>query len=57
MLNLRKKGYDIGKFIALIEEWIIISLQDIGVKGINDKDHVGIWVEDKNTLKKYHLLV
>lgn len=52
MLNLRKKGYDIRKFIALIEEWIIISLQDIGVKGINDKDHVGIWVEDKNTLKK-----
>ena len=24
MLNLRKKGYDIRKFIALIEEWIII---------------------------------
>ena len=52
MLNLRKKGYDIRKFIALIEEWIIISLKDIGVKGINDKDHVGIWVEDNNTLKK-----
>ena len=52
MLNLRKKGYDIRKFITLIEEWIIISLKDIGVKGINDKDHVGIWVEDKNTLKK-----
>ena len=48
----RKKGYDIRKFIALIEEWIIISLHDIGVIGINDKDHVGIWVEDKNTLKK-----
>ena len=52
MLNLRKKGYDIRKFIALIEEWIIISLKDIGLKAINDKDHVGIWVEDKNTLKK-----
>ena len=52
MLNLRKKGYDIRKFISLIEEWIIISLKDIGLKGINDKNHVGIWVEDKNTLKK-----
>ena len=52
MLNLRKKGYDIRKFISLIEEWIIKSLQDIDVNAVNDKNHVGIWIKDKNTLKK-----
>ena len=51
MLNLRKNGYDIRKFISLIEEWIITSLKDIGVKGVNDRDHVGIWIKDKNNLK------
>ena len=52
MLNLRKKGYDIRKFISLIEEWIIKSLKDIDVNAINDKNHVGIWIKDKNSLKK-----
>ena len=52
MLNLRKKGYDIRKFISLIEKWIIKSLKDIGVNAINDKNHVGIWIKDKNNLKK-----
>ena len=52
MLNLRKKGYDIRKFISLIEEWIIKSLMDIGVNAVNDKNHVGIWIKDKNSLKK-----
>ena len=52
MLNLRKKGYDIRKFISLIEEWIIKSLEDIDVNAVNDKNHVGIWIKDKKSLKK-----
>lgn len=52
MLNLKKKGYDIRKFISLIEEWIIKSLKDIDVNAVNDKNHVGIWIKDKNSLKK-----
>ncbi|MED5253462.1 MAG: lipoyl(octanoyl) transferase LipB [Pseudomonadota bacterium] len=52
MLNLRKKGYDIRKFISLIEEWIIKSLKDIDVNALNDKNHVGIWIKDKKSLKK-----
>ena len=52
MLNLRKKGYDIRKFISLIEEWIIKSLKDIDVNAVNDRNHVGIWIKDKNSLKK-----
>ena len=52
MLNLRKKGYDIRKFISLIEEWIIKSLKDLDVNAVNDKNHVGIWIKDKKSLKK-----
>ena len=52
MLNLRKKGYDIRKFISLIEEWIIKSLKDIDVNAVSDKNHVGIWIKDKKSLKK-----
>ena len=52
MLNLKKKGYDIRKFISLIEEWIIKSLKDIDVNAVNDKNHVGIWIKDKKSLKK-----
>ena len=52
MLNLRKKGYDIRKFISLIEEWIIKSPKDIDVNAVNDKNHVGIWIKDKKSLKK-----
>lgn len=52
MLDLRKNGYDIKGFITLLENWIISSFKAIGVIAINDKDHVGIWVEDKNRLNK-----
>ena len=52
MLNLRKKGYNIRKFISLIEKWIINSFEDIGVNAVTDKNHIGIWIKDQNDLKK-----
>jgi len=52
MLDLRKKGYDIRGFITLLENWIISSLKTIGISAKNDKDHVGIWVKEKNKLNK-----
>ena len=54
MLNIRKNGYDIRKFISMLEDWIIISLSDIGLKATKDRDHVGIWVKEEKSLKKYH---
>jgi len=52
MLDLRKKGYDIRGFVTLLENWIISSLKTIGISASNDKDHVGIWVKEKNKLNK-----
>lgn len=52
MLDLRKKGYDIRGFVTLLENWIISSLKTIGISATNDKDHVGIWVKEKNKLNK-----
>ena len=52
MLNIRKNGYDIRKFISMLEDWIIISLSDIGLKATKDRDHVGIWVKEEKSLKK-----
>ncbi|MEC9414405.1 MAG: lipoyl(octanoyl) transferase LipB [Pseudomonadota bacterium] len=52
MLDLRKKGYDIRGFVTLLENWIISSLKTIGISATNDKDHIGIWVKEKNKLNK-----
>lgn len=52
MIDLRKKGYDIRGFVTLLENWIISSLKTIGISASNDKDHVGIWVKEKNKLNK-----
>ena len=52
LLNIRKEGYDIRGFINLLEEWIIRSLNDIGIKAIADKDHIGIWVKKDSRKKK-----
>lgn len=52
MLNVRKNGYDIRKFISMLEQWIIVSLSDIGLKATKDRSHVGIWVREEKSLKK-----
>lgn len=52
MLNIRKNGYDIRKFISMLENWIIVSLSDIGLKATKDRSHVGIWVREEKSLKK-----
>ena len=52
MLNIRKNGYDIRKFIYMLEHWIIVTLSDIGLKATKDRSHVGIWVREEKSLKK-----
>ena len=52
LINIRDAGYDIRGFINLLEDWIINSLKDIGIKAVADKDHVGIWVKKDNCKKK-----
>tara|TARA_Y100000590_G_scaffold123761_1_gene141608 strand:+ start:957 stop:1577 length:621 start_codon:yes stop_codon:yes gene_type:complete len=49
-LNRRKK--DIRKFINLIEKTIIETLKQYKITSFSDRNNVGIWVKDKQKIKK-----
>ena len=44
MLDLKKRGNDLHKFIRDIENWLIISLERLGVSSHRRKGHPGVWV-------------
>ena len=44
MLNLAKRGGDVRAFVATLEQWLINTLAEFGVKGERREDRVGIWV-------------
>ncbi|MGD8326496.1 MAG: lipoyl(octanoyl) transferase LipB [Sphingomonadales bacterium] len=46
MLDLRKRGKDIRKFIATLENVIIDTLAVFGVKGERREGRVGVWVQN-----------
>ncbi|MFN7038551.1 MAG: lipoyl(octanoyl) transferase LipB [Alphaproteobacteria bacterium] len=56
MLNLKKRYYpnspDLKLYIWHLEEWLIKSLDIIGIKGERRKDRIGIWVATKFGEKK-----
>lgn len=47
MLDLRKRGRDVTRFVADLERWIIGALADFNVKGEVRAGRVGVWVERK----------
>lgn len=47
MLDLRKRGRDVTRFVADLERWIISALADFNVKGEVRDGRVGVWVERK----------
>ena len=51
VLDLRKKK-DIRKFISCIEKSIIETLKDYKIETFSDKDNVGIWHKQDNTINK-----
>ena len=51
VLDLRKKK-DIRKFISCIEKSIIETLKDYKIETFSDKDNVGIWHKQNNTINK-----
>ena len=51
-INLNKRQKDIRKFITLIERTIIKSLSEFNIKSYGDPKNIGIWVKDKNDVKK-----
>lgn len=54
MLDLKKRGPepDLKKYIHNLEEWIIRSLEQLGVKGERREGRVGIWVDEKGRESK-----
>jgi len=44
MLDLRKRGEDLRRYVAGLEEWIIRTLAPFGVAGERREDRVGVWV-------------
>jgi len=44
MLDLKRRGGDVRRFVATLEEWIIRTLAAFDVKGERREDRVGVWV-------------
>jgi len=44
MLDLKRRGSDIRRFVVTLEEWIIRALAAFGVAGERRDDRIGVWV-------------
>lgn len=44
LLDLKQRGADVRRYVAALEEWIIATLADFGVRGERREDRVGVWV-------------
>jgi lipoyl(octanoyl) transferase len=44
MLDLKRRGGDVRRFVATLEEWIIRALKAFDVAGERREDRVGVWV-------------
>jgi lipoyl(octanoyl) transferase len=44
MLDLKRRGPDVRRFVATLEEWIIHTLAAFNVRGERRDDRIGVWV-------------
>ncbi|MDH4982940.1 lipoyl(octanoyl) transferase LipB [Hyphomicrobium sp. D-2] len=44
MLNVKARTGDVRAFVSALEDWIIASLADLGVRGETRSGRVGVWV-------------
>jgi lipoyl(octanoyl) transferase len=44
MLDLKRRGPDLRRFVASLEEWIIRTLSGFNVRGERREDRIGVWV-------------
>jgi lipoyl(octanoyl) transferase len=44
MLDLRRRGGDVRRFVASLEEWLIRTLAAFNIRGERREDRVGVWV-------------
>jgi lipoyl(octanoyl) transferase len=52
VIDLKKRKKDIRSFVTLIEDTIIQSLFEFNIKSFRDQKNIGIWVNNKNIVKK-----
>lgn len=45
MLDLKRRGPDVRRFVASLEEWIIRTLAAFNVRGERREDRIGVWVK------------
>ena len=57
MLNVRDREYNVKSFIKLLEQWIINSLNDMGIKSFLIKGKVGIWVGNEEKIASLGLRI
>ncbi len=51
MLDLRRRGQDLRRYVWQLEEWIIQTLRGFGIEGERREGRVGIWVVKKDGLE------
>jgi lipoyl(octanoyl) transferase len=44
MLDLKRRGPDVRRFVVTLEEWIIRTLAAFNVRGERREDRIGVWV-------------
>ena len=52
LIDLKKRKKDIRLFVSIIEKTIIETLEQYGIKTFSDKKNIGIWIKEKNEIKK-----
>ena len=52
VIDLKHRHKDIRKFITLIEKTIIESLLEFNINSFGDPKNIGIWIDDKTSIKK-----
>jgi len=52
MMDLRARDRDLKAHVVRLEEWIIRSLAEFGVKGERRSDRIGVWVDAAGQDKK-----
>jgi lipoyl(octanoyl) transferase len=53
MLDLRRRGPDVRRYVATLEEWIIRTLAALNVRGERREDRVGVWVRRPDKGARY----
>lgn len=48
ILNLRRRGQNIGGLLQVLQNVLVRQLQDYGLKGRGTPSYAGVWVEDKS---------